>query len=148
MLTSNFSEREQIIEVVNKLFVFTDSFQWTKLLQEVFTEDVVFDMSSLGAGEVQQLKAADICAMWKNGFEGIDSVHHQAGNYVVTMKGDTDASVYAYAVAYHFKSTATEGTTREFIGSYDLNLMKGEKGGRINSFKYNLKFMRGNLELK
>jgi hypothetical protein len=146
-MMNNFSEREQIVEVVNKLFVYTDTLQWTKLLQDVFTEDVFFDMSSLGAGEAEQLKAADICAMWKNGFEGIDSVHHQAGNYIVNVKGN-QSTVYAYAIALHFKSAALEGTMREFIGSYDLNLIKGAEGWRINSFKYNLKFMRGNLELK
>ena len=40
--------REQITEVVNKLFVYTDFKEWDKLQSEVFTENVQFDMSSLG----------------------------------------------------------------------------------------------------
>ncbi len=50
-MNENFSIREQIIEVANKLFVYTYNRQWQKLLDEVFTGTVLFDMSSAGAGE-------------------------------------------------------------------------------------------------
>ncbi|MBA2562550.1 MAG: hypothetical protein H0V14_06480 [Chitinophagaceae bacterium] len=50
-MNENFSIREQIIEVANKLFVYTDNRQWQKLLDEVFTGTALFDMSSAGAGE-------------------------------------------------------------------------------------------------
>jgi len=43
--------KEDIIEIVNKLFVYTDNKELEKLQKEVFKDTVDFDMSSLG-GEV------------------------------------------------------------------------------------------------
>jgi len=141
-----FSEREQIVEVVNKLFIYTDYQKWDKLLNEVFTGNILFDMSSLGQ-EIKTIPAKEVCEIWQKGFEGLDSVNHLAGNYLVTINGET-ADVFAYATATHYKNSAIQGKTREFTGSYDLHLTKVLQGWRIDVFKYNLKFMNGNLELK
>jgi hypothetical protein len=43
----SFSVRDEIIEVINKLFIYTDMQEWEKLQDEVFSDDVLFDMSSL-----------------------------------------------------------------------------------------------------
>ncbi len=42
------TKREEIIELVNKLFIYTDSRSWSKLMKEVFKEKVYFDMESMG----------------------------------------------------------------------------------------------------
>jgi len=139
------SIREEIVEIINKLFVFADNQEWSKLQNEVFTENVDFDMSSLG-GEKKELTSKAICELWENGFKGIDSVNHLAGNYIVTIEGPT-ATVFAYATATHYKKSATNGTTREFVGTYDIGLTKENSGWRINKFKYNLKYATGNLDL-
>ncbi|MCO4291817.1 nuclear transport factor 2 family protein [Solitalea sp. MAHUQ-68] len=141
------TEREQLIELANKLFIYTDHHQWEKLLTEVFTETVRFDMSSLGAGEPKDISAIDLCKLWEQGFAGIDAVHHQSGNYLVSTANNY-AEIYCYAIASHFKAAATEGKTREFVGSYNLEATKTEKGWRLISFKYNLKYVNGNIDLK
>ena len=138
--------REQIIEVVNKLFVYTDEQDWYALKNEVFTEIVHFDMSSLGQ-EIVEKPAQEICEDWKAGFAGLDAVNHLAGNHLVTIK-ENEAVVFAYATATHYKETAIEGKTREFVGTYNLVLEKGPEGWRINSFKYNLKYVTGNIDMK
>ncbi len=143
----NFSIREQIIETVNRLFNYTDAQNWVALQQEVFASDVVVDMVSLGMPDVKKMSAKELCDMWQNGFSGLDAVFHLAGNQAVTLKGDT-ADVYCYSAATHYKKTALNGNTRTFNGSYDLHLVKTQNGWRIDSFKYNLKYAEGNLELK
>lgn len=144
----SFTERELIIETVNKIFIYTDNQEWEKLQNEVFvTGPVMLDMSSVGAGEPSPMKPQDICAMWEIGFNGIDQVHHQAGNYLVTINGSS-ADVFVYAFAVHYKKAATQGNTRTFTGSYNIGLRKTENGWRIDAFKYNLKYMDGNVELK
>jgi hypothetical protein len=146
-MESQFSVREQVVEIVNKLFVYTDGRQWKKLLDEVFSASVLFDMSSAGGGGAATLPAKEICDAWEKGFEGIDAVHHQAGNYLVTIN-NTAATVQAYAIAIHFKKTAQHGNTRQFVGSYDLELSEVPgKGWRIYTFRYNLKFIDGNADL-
>ena len=136
-----------LTELANKLFMYTDSRDWQKLLDEVFTEYVDFDMSSAGAGAPKNMKAAEICKAWKQGFHGIDAVHHQAGQYLFNLQGET-ASIYAYAVAFHYKKAAAKGHSRSFIGSYDLQATSTDHGWRISTFKYNLKFIDGNASLE
>lgn len=139
------STREEIVETVNKLFVYADSLEWTKLQAEVFTHEVDFDMSSMG-GEKKEMTAKAICDLWENGFKDIDSVNHLAGNYIVNIQ-DATASVFAYATATHYKKSATKGTTREFVGTYNIGLMKQATGWRIYKFQYNLKYATGNMDL-
>jgi hypothetical protein len=143
------SKREAIVELVNRLFVYTDSRQWSKLTKEVFKEKVWFDMSSLGGGPAKELNAGAICEMWNSGFAGIDQVHHQAGNIIVDFVDEGPGrSIYCYATASHYKAAATQGKTREFVGSYNLHASFTDLGWRLDGFKYNLKYATGNAELK
>jgi SnoaL-like domain len=142
-----FSDREQIIETTNRLFNFTDAQNWVALQEEVFASEVTVDMVSMGMPEVKKMTAIELCAMWQNGFSGLDAVFHLAGNHAVTLR-EKDADMFCYSSATHFKKSATMGNTRTFNGTYDLHLVKTEKGWRIDSFKYNLKYTEGNMDLK
>ena len=141
----SYSVRDEIIEIINKLFIYTDQQDWEKLQTEVFSNEVFFDMSSLG-GQKEELTSAQICELWENGFKGIDAINHLAGNYLVKID-DNIATVFAYATATHYKESATKGKTREFVGTYDIHLMKHGFGWRIYQFKYDLKYMTGNIDL-
>jgi hypothetical protein len=142
------SKREAVIEVVNRLFIFTDQQEWELLLKDVFAETVMFDMSSAGGEPAKRIKASEICSMWKDGFNGLDHIHHQAGNYLVTIREDVNAEVFCYAIATHFKKDAKNGNLREFVGSYDVMLTFTDQGWRINGFRYNLKYVHGNVTLE
>jgi len=139
------SVRDEIVEVVNKLFVFTDNQNWDGLRMEVFTNQVEFDMSSLG-GVKATLTSAEICEMWETGFIGVDHINHLAGNYIIHIDDNT-ANVLAYATATHYKESATLGKTREFVGTYDIGLINEGSDWRIWQFKYNVKFITGNADL-
>jgi hypothetical protein len=140
------SERVAITDVVNKLFVYTDNLQWEELISEVFTQQVMFDVTSMGAEKAENLPAYKITEMWDAGLKDLDAVHHQAGNYIIEINNE-EADVLAYSIASHYSKDAKNGTTREFVGSYNLHLKKTENGWRIDGFKYNLKYMSGNNEL-
>ena len=140
------SERERIIELCNKLFVYTDYREWDRLLNEVFTADVFCDMSSLSGEKPQMMPATALCEQWQKGFESLDAVHHQSGNYLITIM-DNGADIFCYAIASHFKAQASNGTTREFVGSYHLHAMYTPMGWRLDRFQYNLKYVSGNKDL-
>jgi len=142
-----FTPREQITEVVNKLFVYTDEQNWEKLKSEVFDDYVFVDMVSVGAEKAQTMTAQEICDKWQEGFKGLDAIHHQSGDYIITIKS-LNANVKAYAIASHYKKAATQGNVREFVGSYNLGLIRKESGWRINQFIYHMKYMTGNLDLE
>ena len=141
------TKKVELTQLANKLFMYTDAQEWDNLLTEVFADMVWFDVSSAGGGEPKKLPASEICEMWKQGFIGLDSVHHQAGHYLITIDR-VEATIFGYAVAYHYKQAATNGKTRTFVGSYDLKAIQTERGWRLSQFKYNLKFLDGNLTLE
>jgi hypothetical protein len=147
-MNNQFTDREQVVETINKLFVYTDNQEWRKLQEEVFTEQVLLDMVSMGAPGVERVSAREICYRWEAAFKELDAVHHQAGNYIVQIS-DQQANVTAYAIAIHYKESASsrKGKTREYVGSYDLHLEKGSNGWRIDQFKYHLKYSAGNMAL-
>ena len=140
-------DKLELQELANKLFMYTDSGQWSLLEKEVFAENVWFDMTSAGGEKPSLLPARDICALWKNGFSGLDAVHHQAGHYLVAVR-ENEADILAYAIASHYKKAAKKGTTRIFVGSYDLKATRSPHGWRLNQFKYNLKYIDGNITLE
>jgi hypothetical protein len=143
------SRQDEVIELVNKLFVYTDSRQWDNLQKQVFSDTVFFDMESMGAGPGKQITSKEICTMWKAGFKGIDQVHHQAGNFLVDFSEEnTKANIFCYAVATHFNKNATQGKTREFVGSYKLHATLTDIGWRLDSFTYLLKYSNGNVDFK
>jgi hypothetical protein len=144
MTNQEVSDKIELTELANKSFMYTDAQEWKKLLAEVFVHEVWFDM---GNGEPKVLYATEICEKWREGFIGLDAVHHQAGQYLITSKNDT-ADIYGYAVALHYKKVAAKGNSRTFIGSYDLKAIRTEKGWRLSQFKYNLKFIDGNTTLE
>jgi len=83
-----YSEREQIVEVLNCAFYYTDYQNWEGLTNEVFAEEVMLDMTSLGAPESQLRSAQGICEEWQEGFKDLDAVHHQTGNYIIDISED------------------------------------------------------------
>jgi len=141
------ADKMALTELANKLFMYCDNQDWPRLLKEVFAEEIWFDVSSGGAGEPRRMKASDICALWEAGFSGIDAVHHQAGHYIIDVAGDT-AAIFGYAIASHYKKAAVKGPVRTFTGSYDLKATRVADGWRLTQFKYNLKYMDGNLTLE
>src|SRR5262245_39896991 len=139
MTTDPIADKIELTELVNKLFMYCDAQQWDQLLDEVFTQSIWFDMSSAGGNKPQSMSAEDVCKMWADGFAGLDAVHHQAGHYLIKVAGNK-ADIFAYAVATHYKKAATKGTTRNFVGSYDLKAERKENGWKLSQFKYNLKY--------
>ncbi len=141
------TDKMELTELANKLFMYFDAQKWQLMLNEVFTPTIGFDMSSAGGGAPTIVEAKAVCEMWRQVFSGLDSVHHQAGHYLITVKND-EADIFGYAVAFHYKKVATKGHTRSFVGSYDLKAVRTIDGWRLSEFKYNLKFIDGNATLE
>ena len=142
------SKREELVELVNTLFNFTDEQKWDLLIEKVFTETVVFDMSSVSGQPASKMSSRTITENWKRSFEDIDSVYHQSGNFLVSFKDEGQAEVTCYATAVHYRSNARKGTTREFYGHYDLVCVLTDVGWRISGLRYIMKFIKGNVELE
>jgi hypothetical protein len=143
---NNLLERTRMTDVITRLFVGTDNRDW-ETVKACFAPTVRFDMSSLGAGEAQDLSPEDIVEMWDAGLKPLTAIHHQVGNFLVDINGDkADAS--CYGIAIHYLPNKTNENTRTFVGSYDLSLVKDDDQWRICGFAFNLKYIDGNQDLE
>lgn len=141
-------DRERVVARVTELFLATDRKDWAAV-ERCFTTDVRFDMSSVGAGPASTVRAADIAAGWRTGLDPIEHVHHQAGNFVVTIEGDR-AHAFCYGVAWHHRTRQDGRNVRTFVGSYDYELARHGADGdwRIAAMRFDLKFIDGNAALE
>ena len=134
--------KDRIVDVVNSLFVSTDQRDWSAV-RACFAERVHFDMTSLAGGEPAELTPAQIAAAWEEGLRPIEAIHHQAGNYRVTVR-ERDADAFCYGIASHYRKTRSGRNTREFVGSYDFHLTGADGRWRIDRFCFRLKYLDGN----
>ncbi|HYC88358.1 MAG TPA: nuclear transport factor 2 family protein [Thermoanaerobaculia bacterium] len=119
------------------MFVATDTRDWARVVA-CFTPEVLFDMSSLSGQPAARTAASDIASGWETGLAGIDAIHHQAGNYLVTLESDTAATAFCYATATHYRK---EEGIRAFVGSYDVHLTRAGDQWLIDSFRFNVKYV-------
>jgi hypothetical protein len=142
---SDLREKEEVLNTVNRLFIKTDERDW-QAVKECFASKVHFDMSSLAGGELQKLSPQQIVDAWDEGLKGLKAIHHQAGNYVVTLK-DNEAEVFCYGIATHYYPNPVGGSVNTFVGSYDFHLLKEGQKWKLDLFKYNVKYIDGNQNI-
>jgi len=139
-------EKDKIIEVINRLFISTDNRDWLKV-KSCFSSEVLFDMTSMAGGEPVTLTSQQIVDAWDKGLKALKSIHHQTGNYMVSINQD-QAEAFCYGIASHYLPNKTNQNTRLFVGSYNFHLAKEGQNWRIDQFKFNLKYIDGNPNLE
>ena len=139
-------EKDAIIDTITRLFIATDQRDWATV-RSCFAPRVFFDVSSMTGNEPAETDAEEIVEGWDRGLRHLRAVHHQAGNFKVTLDGDR-ADAFCYGTASHYLPNASGEHTRLFVGSYDFHLEKDGAAWRIHRFRFNLKYMDGNLELE
>jgi hypothetical protein len=139
-------EKEKVVDTLVELFVATDRRDW-KAVEACFAPQVLFDMSSLTGAAPATMPASQIAAGWEQGLRPLQAVHHQAGNFQTRIEG-AEAEARCYAIATHFLPNPSGRNTRTFVGSYDFRLARLEGRWRVTLFRFNLKYVDGNLELE
>jgi len=138
--------KDEIVDTINRLFIGTDSRNWA-MVRDALAPRLHVDMTSLAGGQPAEMAGADLAAAWETGLKPIQAVHHQAGNYRVNVQSD-EAEAFCYGTATHYRPTKSGRNVRTFVGSYDFRLARLEGRWRITSFRFNLKYVDGNLELE
>ncbi len=139
-------DKDKLTEVVNQLFISTDNKDWLKV-KELFSSEVLFDTTSITGGDPVTLTPQEIVDSWEKGLKPLKAVHHQAGNYVVNIK-QNEAEVFCYGIATHYLPNKTNKNTRTFVGSYNLHMINNGGKWEIDKFKFNLKYIDGNIYLE
>lgn len=138
--------KDQITTRIHDVFIGTDQHDWAKV-RACFTEQVHFDMTSLAGGSPEYLTPRQITDSWQAGFQALEHVHHQAGNLQIAVNRNT-AEAFCYGIALHYRTTKSGENVRRFVGSYDFTLQHEGSNWLISSFRFNVKFVDGNLTLE
>ena|SRR6185369_150715 len=138
--------KDQIADCIYQLFISTDQRDWSRV-RACFADTVLFDVTSLAGGSPAMLTPNQITDMWDAGLKPIEHVHHQVGNLQITVQGQT-AAASCYGIAFHHRVTKSGNNVRRFVGSYDFRLELTSRGWAISSFRFNVKFIDGNLDLE
>ncbi|MBI2390708.1 MAG: nuclear transport factor 2 family protein [Deltaproteobacteria bacterium] len=139
-------DQRDVVDVVIALFVATDARDWDRV-EACLSDPVILDMTSLAGGAPQPLSPAQVSAGWREGLRPIDHVHHQVGNFVVRVRGD-EADVACHGIAFHHRAIGGPDNVRTFVGTYDLHLRRTGGRFRIDAFKFDARFVTGNLQLE
>jgi hypothetical protein len=138
--------RAAIIDLITTLFVATDERDWPRV-RDCFAPVVHFDMTSLAGGKPAELSPQAIADGWESGLRPIRAVHHQAGNFRLSVR-ERDADASCYAIACHWLPNPTGRNTRVFVGDYDFHLLRDGDRWAIDRFTFRSKFVDGNLALE
>jgi hypothetical protein len=139
-------DERDVTAVITDLFLRTDQRDWPGV-RDCFAPSVLFDMTSLMGGSPVRLTPAEITNGWETGLASLEAVHHQVGNFRVTVRGD-EADAFCYGIALHYRKTASGRDVRRFVGSYDFGLRRAGGGWKIDRFQFHAKFVDGNLQLE
>jgi hypothetical protein len=139
-------DREAVSLIVNQVFLSIDS-QDYQSMAPCFDREVVFDITSLVGGDAVRVNVTQISNVFDRALKGLDHCHHQISNMTIFVQNDR-ATTFFYCTETHHKKTMAGSQTRSLTGTYDVHLVKFNGIWKITFFKYNHKFMIGNLDLK
>ncbi len=137
--------KDALLEILNDLFVGTDSRDWPRVMK-TFAPSVVFDMSSMNGEPAGIRTPQEIAQGWDQGLKPLAAIHHQIGNVSIKLLPD-GADVFCYGIALHYRPIPSNNNTRQIVGSYNLHFSKIRDTWKINLFRFNLKFIDGNKDL-
>lgn len=137
--------KQNVIQKVTELFVFTDQHDWPKV-RSCFAENVHFDMTSMAGGDPANLTPEQITHAWDDGLSSLQAIHHQIGNFMVKLNDD-QAELFCYGIASYYLENPTGENTRTVVGSYGFHLTRQGADWKIDTFKFNLKYIDGNVNL-
>lgn len=138
--------RDQVREAATRLFVHTDARDWPAV-RACFADTVLFDMQSLTGAPPTEVAADEIVSGWRQGLQALQAVHHQVGNFLITLSG-TGADVSCHGIASHYLENPSGRNTRVFVGTYRLHLIPRDGAWRIDRFAFTLKYLDGNPNLE
>ena len=94
---SQLKDRLAITDVVNSIGTLADLGQYERL-QQLFSDRVTVDYTSLFPGEVQEISAEQLMTQWQSVLPGFDTTQHLITNHQITIDGD-EATAIAYVRA-------------------------------------------------
>jgi hypothetical protein len=140
--TTETEDRLAIIELIGRLALLLDARDWTAL-EQVFTDTVYSDRTSLYGGEPMTLGAAEFVSGWRQVLGNLDAVHHLISCHVISLDGD-QATCAANMQGTHVYANASGGPMWTVGGRHDYQLKRTLDGWRISGLTFTIQWATGN----
>jgi hypothetical protein len=136
-------DRLAIVELIGRLALLLDARDWDAL-EQVFTDTVYSDRTSLYGGEPVTLGAADFVAGWRQVLGNLDAVHHLISCHVITSLDGDQATCSANMQGTHVYANASGGPMWTVGGRHDYQLQRTPDGWRISGLTFTIQWATGN----
>jgi hypothetical protein len=140
--TTELEDRLVILELIARLGLLTDARDWTAL-EELFTDPVYSDRTSLFGGEPQSNTPAELVGSLQHVLGKLDTTHHLITCQVINLDGD-EATSAANMQGTHVLANASGGSEWIVAGRHDYQLKRTPQGWRIAGITFTLQWASGN----
>jgi hypothetical protein len=144
-ISTETEDRLAILELIGRLALTIDARDWDALGQ-LFADTVYHDRTSLTGGEPTTLGVAEFVDGWRQTLQGMDAVHHQITNHVISLDGD-QATCAANMQGTHVLANASGGPIWTVGGRHDYQLARTPGGWRIAGLTFTLQWATGNMNV-
>jgi ketosteroid isomerase-like protein len=150
ILTSDSAEakledRLDILELIGRLSLTIDAKDWDTM-DQLFTETVYHDRTSLTGGDPYTAPVAQFVQGWRQTLDALDAVHHQITNHVIAIDGD-EATCTANMQGTHVLANASGGPMWTVGGRHLYQLKRTSDGWRIAGITFTLQWATGNMNV-
>ena len=133
--------RLAINDVVINSRTLADLGQYSQL-QQLFTEEVTVDYTSLYEGKVQKFPIHQLIKQWQSTLPGFDATQHQIIVHQITIDGDE-----AKALS-HVRATHRLRNEMWVVGGYYVDkLVRTDEGWKVQAIQYNSLYESGDRAL-
>lgn len=132
--------RRHIEDVVTKMFVYNDEHNWLGLAS-VFAPKVKMLHLLEGDETTHIMTPQEIVTAWRPIMEQFKAVHHQIGNFLTTIDGDT-ATITCYGTSTHYRGEQANNLWT-VVGTYIFTLKQIDGEWKITDEIFNCKYQTG-----
>jgi hypothetical protein len=137
-------DEHALCTLADQLFIATDAKDWAAARALFADGEIQVDMSSLVGGEPVRLTADTLIGGFRAGLHAGKASHHMTTNYRISVAGDR-AEIFAHGYAWNGIAGFPAGQDLwETWGNYRLTARRVGAGWRLDGFRYDSKWTRGN----
>jgi hypothetical protein len=131
------TDREELVELLARYASIADTNDFDELPQTVFTDRVIWDFESVGAGRPVEIERGKFMEQLRTFFADWQATHHAITNHRIRLDGDV-ASVRAHVHAEHWlpPDVAPQDRNRWLVvGFYDNEAVRTRDGWRLSKVR-------------
>ena len=146
MSDQSLRDRIDVIDVCRRMAWYMDEHSWPAL-QNLFTDKVILDYTSLSGGEPSSVSREELIETWRRSLSGYDAVQHLVSNETVELDGDR-AKAAAMFIATHLLPNPHGGPLWTVGGEYRYRLLRTGSGWRITELAMRIAWSDGNRHIR